>query len=327
MSEEETIVTSYEGKTQVDDSGPLFTNDGTVYSLLTRIEALDIGALPHSYKSNSTKEELALEYVENFRRQYVGIFPNRAPLFLFPKNECGIRKLICSTLRPTQLPYKELYDIRSCSQFVAGFINFEPLADPYIVPKIMPSPTMILDTQVADSFGFACVLASFLIGSGYDAYVVSGYAPQWMTLRDEARQICPLLEDDILKSSDGSDNNEKGSPRSGNRASKNSNSNKFGDKAAYDLAPHGIPKSQFMEMLETKAKEEEEAANRRKKQEGELIELYDDDGKTNTVEIDGKKLVHAWVMIAPGKRGITDSLFVESKCYIIHIFIFPHIYF
>ena len=147
MSEEETVATTYEGKTEVTDTTPLFTNDGTVYSLHTRIEALDIGALPHSYKSNSTKEELALEYVENFRRQYVGIFPNRAPLFLFPKNECGIRKLICSTLRPTQLPYKELYDIRSCSQFVAGFINFEPLADPFLVPKIMPSPTMILGTQ------------------------------------------------------------------------------------------------------------------------------------------------------------------------------------
>jgi hypothetical protein len=284
-----------------------------VYSLRTRIEALDIGALPHSYKSNSTKEELALEYVENFRRQYVGIFPNRAPLFLFPKNECGIRKLICSTLRPTQLPYKELYDIRSCSQFVAGFINFEPLADPFLVPKIMPSPTMILGTQVADSFGFACVLASFLIGSGYDAYVVSGYAPQWMTLRDESRQICPLLEEDILKTSDGSgNNNDKGSPRSNNRASKDSRSGKAGDKSAYDLAPHGIPKSQYMEMLEAKAKEEDEASKRRKKQEGELIEMYEDDGKSNIIEIDGKKLVHAWVMIAPGKRGITDSLFVES---------------
>ena len=60
------------------------------------------------------------------------------------------------------------------------------------------------------------------------------------------------------------------------------------------------------------AKEDEEANKRRKKQEGELIEMYEDDGKSNIIEIDGKKLVHAWVMIAPGKRGITDSLFVES---------------
>ena len=313
--EEETVLTTYEGKSQVneDDDGPLFTNDGTVYSLPTRIEALDIGALPHSYKSNSTKEELALEYVENFRRQYVGIFPNRAPLFLFPKNECGIRKLICSTIRPTQLPYKELYDIRSCSQFVAGFLNFEPLADPFAVPKIMPSPTMILDTQVADSFGFACVLTSFLIGSGYDAYVVSGYAPQWMTLRVESWKICPMLEEDILKASDGSDATQKSSPRSGARgsASKASSKNKVGDKSVYDLAPQGIPKSQYIEMLEAKAKEEEEATKRRKEQEGDLIEEYENDGNTKVVEIDGKKLAHAWVMIAPGKRGITDAMFVE----------------
>ena len=120
---------------------PVFTNEGTVYSLINRIDALDIGSLPHSYKSNSTKEELALEYVENFRRQFVGIFPKRAPLLLFPKNECGIRKLICSTVRPTQLPYKELYDIRSCSQFVSGFIDFEPLADPYQVCLLYTSPS------------------------------------------------------------------------------------------------------------------------------------------------------------------------------------------
>ena len=89
--------------------------------------------------------------------------------------------------------------------------------------------------------------------------------------------------------SDGSgNNNDKGSPRSNNRASKDSRSGKAGDKSAYDLAPHGIPKSQYMEMLEAKAKEEEEANKRRKEQEGELIEMYEDDGKSNIIEIDGK---------------------------------------
>lgn len=31
------------------------------------------------------------EYVENFRRQFVQIFPKRRELLLVPVNECGVR--------------------------------------------------------------------------------------------------------------------------------------------------------------------------------------------------------------------------------------------
>ena len=37
------------------------------------------------------------------------------------------------------------------------------------------------------------LLCSMLIGAGYDAYVVSGYATKEVCLADESRQICPLL--------------------------------------------------------------------------------------------------------------------------------------
>jgi len=33
-----------------------------------------------------------------------------------------------------------------------------------------------------------------LIGAGYDAYVVSGYATREVCLADESREICPLLK-------------------------------------------------------------------------------------------------------------------------------------
>ena len=39
----------------------VFTKDGSVNTLRSRLGALDTSVLPHSYKSNSTKEELALE--------------------------------------------------------------------------------------------------------------------------------------------------------------------------------------------------------------------------------------------------------------------------
>lgn len=33
-----------------------------------------------------------------------------------------------------------------------------------------------------------------LIGAGYDAYVISGYANRDTCLADESREICPLLK-------------------------------------------------------------------------------------------------------------------------------------
>lgn len=38
------------------------------------------------------------------------------------------------------------------------------------------------------------LLCSLLLGAGYDAYVVSGYATQDVCLADEARQVCPFLQ-------------------------------------------------------------------------------------------------------------------------------------
>jgi hypothetical protein len=57
---------------------------------LKRISEVDVSELPKSYRVNSDKETLCLEYVANFERQYVDLYPFRAPLLLCPLNECGI---------------------------------------------------------------------------------------------------------------------------------------------------------------------------------------------------------------------------------------------
>lgn len=57
---------------------------------LKRIAEIDFAEQPASYRSNTKKEELTLEYVENFNRQYVDLYPSRAPLLLAPLNECGV---------------------------------------------------------------------------------------------------------------------------------------------------------------------------------------------------------------------------------------------
>jgi len=37
------------------------------------------------------------------------------------------QKFVCTTIRPTQLEYKELYDWDGAAEFVADYLNFETL--------------------------------------------------------------------------------------------------------------------------------------------------------------------------------------------------------
>ena len=77
-----------------------------------------------------------------------------------------------------QLPYKDVYDADACADFVANYIQFEPLEDPLRPPSCLPSPTTVLDWRAGDCFDLATLLCSFLLGAGYDAYCVMGTAPR-----------------------------------------------------------------------------------------------------------------------------------------------------
>jgi hypothetical protein len=54
-----------------------FTAEGAVNTKARRIRLLDSGELPPTYRMNTNKEDLCLEYVENFRAQFVQLFPKR----------------------------------------------------------------------------------------------------------------------------------------------------------------------------------------------------------------------------------------------------------
>jgi hypothetical protein len=90
---------------------------------ISRMQSIDPQDLPTTYSSNSEEEKLVLEYVENFRRQFVQLYPERKELLLCPRNECGVEKFICTTIRPTKLEYNELYDLKACAMFVAEHIH------------------------------------------------------------------------------------------------------------------------------------------------------------------------------------------------------------
>ena len=45
--------------------------------------------IPEPNKTNTPRDEVVLEYIDNFRRQFVQLYPDRPKLFLHPKNEHG----------------------------------------------------------------------------------------------------------------------------------------------------------------------------------------------------------------------------------------------
>ncbi|XP_026535952.1 dynein regulatory complex subunit 7 [Notechis scutatus] len=150
--------------------------------------------LPESYKSNTPKEQLLLQVADNFHRQYAHLCPDRVPLFLHPINECGMEKFVSTTVRPTLLPYSELYNWDSAARFVSDYLNMEPLPSPLAPPCYLCSPTTILRYQRGNCFDFSVLLCSLLIGAGYDAYCVNGYATKDMCMMDESTEECPLLQ-------------------------------------------------------------------------------------------------------------------------------------
>ena len=67
------------------------------------------------------------------------------------------------------------------------------LEKPTELPKQLTSLTQVLEKQEANCFEYSHLLCSLLIGAGYDAYVVSGYASRGVTLFDLSSEECPLL--------------------------------------------------------------------------------------------------------------------------------------
>lgn len=169
---------------------PPLTGEGLRSTKAARVAALDVSRLPGSFTRNSMKEGVTLEYLEHFDAQFRGLYPERRPLLLCPANEAGVRKFVCTSLRPALAPARELYDAPSAARFVSLFMAYEPLEAPARAPRCVPSPLFSLHARRGDAFDLSLLLASLLLGGGYDAYVVVGTAPAWVTLKLEDRSLC-----------------------------------------------------------------------------------------------------------------------------------------
>jgi len=255
-------------------------------------------SLPASYSRNSTKESTLLEYVEDFRRQFVHVFPTRRPLTLCPRNECGVRKFLPSTIRPTQLPYNDAYDLRELADFVADYLTFLPLDEPTKLPDLVAATATMLQVRKGDALDHAIMLVSLLRGSGYNAYVVLGYAPQPVTEMDQSEEVCPLLPDQAEVARKEKEEAER-------KAEEEKTINKYAilQKPAHTSR---YRQARIQEAADIAAKViADEEARVRKLKERAADPLH------------GQR-AHAWVLVSRGRRDITEELFVEATTGVIH---------
>ena len=228
----------------------------------------------------------------------------------------GVEKFVCSTLRPTLMPIPELYDMYECASFIAGFINYEPLDPQTEPPKYLFSPTLTMKSNVGDSFDIANLLCSFLLGSGYDAYVINGYAPKFITLRDQSRTVCPLIQQ-----SDGNQFNKADSKVVAALSSMkiDANEQEKVEESPYVPPDNSVKPSRFLADEAEKFRlasldkfqlwlPEAEPEDERKISESEVER--DREGGSTGVPI---KRVHAWVFVCAGKRDVKESVFVEPS--------------
>nr|XP_056718780.1 dynein regulatory complex subunit 7 [Euleptes europaea] len=248
--------------------------------------SVDTSGLPASYRTNSPKEQLLLQVVENFRQQYVHLCPDREPLFLHPVNECSVEKFVSTTVRPTLLPYSELYDWDSCARFVSDYLTMEPLPSPIAPPSYLYSPTTILRYQRGNCFDFSNLLCSLLIGAGYDAYCVNGYATREICMMDETKEVCPLLQ----KEAEVTVEAIKQKPK------------KYAVKPLRDLQS----KYELHQAAKETAKEQEAEEKKRKEEKEKIVEAE----KPIPDSLYGLR-VHAWVLVLSGKREVPESFYID----------------
>lgn len=240
------------------------------------------------YKKNSKKEKLILSYADNFRRQYRQLYGDRKALFLTPVNEHGIEKFICTTLKPTKLPYKELYDYDLAGEFVADYLTYEVLEKPNKLPEKLVSPTLVLRQQKGNSFDHSVLLCSLLLGVGYDAYCVCGYATREVCMMDQTRNICPALEDKVESEDTKKDNTP----------------NKYAVRPPKNFSSNFIAKMQARKEAEQKAEEE--------RQHQEELQRIAEADKPPADQYYGLR-VHCWVLVLAGKREVAQNFFIEPS--------------
>mmetsp|Transcript_30520 Transcript_30520/g.33312 ORF Transcript_30520/g.33312 Transcript_30520/m.33312 type:complete len:713 (+) Transcript_30520:64-2202(+) len=289
----------------------IFTAEGHLNTKLQRQQDLyktKFDTSPVSYKTNTTKEELCLEYINSFTDQYMNIYKKRTVPFMVAENEFGVSKCVCSTLRPTLIPVPEVYDLYECASFLAGYNLYEPLDPPNEPPKYLFSPLSVLEQHTGDAFDLSNLLCSFLLGAGYDAYVVHGYAPKYITMKDQSFTQCPMIMDTTETTKVKAPENSNSSAAA---ATATANDNSDGTTGSYIPPDNSVKSSKFIAELSEKKRLAAIDTFQLWIQDPPLDETKMMEEERNRSEKENR--VHAWVLVRAGRREIKEHIFVEAS--------------
>jgi hypothetical protein len=140
----------------------------------------------------------------------------------------------------------------------------------------------------------AQILCSALIGVGYDAYVVNGYAPQYITLQDQTMTQCPLVDALEKDSTTGKADN------SSNQIGEDDESN------PYKPPDNEVRDSKFLAM--------ERERRRVEGLDSFILWSKTENAPEKPPQVDDKvKRVHAWVLVRAGPRDVQTHTFLEPS--------------
>ncbi|CAG0883693.1 unnamed protein product [Darwinula stevensoni] len=241
--------------------------------------------MPKAGKQPKVEDAHPLRYVENFRRQYQHFFPKRRALLLTPLNEHGVPKFVCTTVIPSAIPHPAFLDWQGSARLLADLCLYDPPSLPHQLPTTVKSPVQLLKDRRGNSFEWNAFLVSILLGSCYNAYVVSGYATKEVATQD--------------RSSFSSDFAFEARDEVGKRGEKE-------EVLRYAVKPRPEFLSEYEEEMRRREREEKQ---------GGIDEGESTMGETKEREHEG--WVHSWVLVLPRANqmeGTSDGkpFFIEA---------------
>ncbi|KAG2393056.1 hypothetical protein C9374_009633 [Naegleria lovaniensis] len=263
-----------------------------------------ISFIPDSYRTNDTREDIVLEYVENFNQQYSQLFKDRKPLMLYPENEVGVHKFICTYIKPTLLPYPDLYDAKGIATFVHHHTTFESLDKPFEIPQVVCSPTTTLYWQKGNSFDLSILLTSLLIGAGFNAYCVSGYAKKSIVFNDQTQRLFPF---EIEPEEEAVKEEKKIFKESKYKLKVRPNLTSHFKKEDYPLKQHDDDIEQQVHQVLNPTSNPNASNNSHS-------DMSEEEGVSEHSTLPKiLNYVHCWVVVLPGRRDIKTPFFIEPS--------------
>ncbi|KAG5309089.1 DRC7 protein, partial [Pseudoatta argentina] len=178
---------------------------------------------------------------------------------------------------------------RCLLQFVLRSVNgiyFRKSASDSEMPEHLYSPTWVLNFQKGNSFECATLLVCLLLGQGYNAFVVSGYASREQVLCNMTRRTCPYLP----KIEQAPPPMEK--PKI----------------VKYQLKSPPDFRSQLL--LELEAREKAKAEVELQRQEEERQRMIMEFERPQPDKYFGQR-IHAWVVILPNDKDVRNQEIIE----------------